>query len=212
MSQSFAEAFVALDEAVVLTLVRSGLDSGAKPLEIVEQCRLGITRVGDLFESGEYYLSELIMAAELFEACMAIVEPHLIANEQDDTAVVVIIGTVSGDIHDLGKNIVAVLLRCAGYNVIDLGVDVPPQRFVDAARTTGAKVLGMSCLMTTGFDSMKETVEAMARAGLRADTYLMIGGGPVTERVREYVGADLCAGDAVAGIRACGQYLAQNDQ
>jgi methylmalonyl-CoA mutase cobalamin-binding domain/chain len=207
--QGLTQAFVDLDDEATLGEVEAQLEAGSDPLAVIEKCRLGITEVGERFASGEYYLSELIMAADIFQRAMALIEPHLNVAAGGDARSSVVMGTVKGDIHDLGKNIVVILLRCEGFEVLDLGVDVPPERFVTALLEAEAPVVGMSCLMTTAFESMKATVQAIEEAGIRERVYVMIGGGPVDERVCEHVGADLFARDAVEGIRACKRWLDQ---
>lgn len=207
MEQSLTQAFVALDGSNTLKMVETRLEAGQNPLEVIEQCRLGITEVGERFARGEYYLSELIMAADIFQRCMALIEPRLEMDKAGPPPGTVVIGTVQGDIHNLGKNIVAVLLRCEGFEVVDLGVDVPSERFVEAISGTGAQIVGMSCLMTPAFKAMKATVQAIDQAGMRQEVYVMVGGGPVNERVRDYAGADFYARDAVEGIRACHRYI-----
>jgi methylmalonyl-CoA mutase cobalamin-binding domain/chain len=207
MVETFTRAFLALDDELTLRLVRAHLAGGQDPLELMEMCRSGITEVGERFACGEFYLSELIMAADIFQRSVELIEPRLETDVAGSSSGTVVIGTVKGDIHDLGKNILAVLLRCEGFEVVDLGVDVPPERFVEALADTGARVVGLSCLMTTAFQSMKSTVEAIAEAGLRQGVYVMIGGGPVDGRVCDYVGADLFARDAVVGVRASARYL-----
>jgi methylmalonyl-CoA mutase cobalamin-binding domain/chain len=207
MTEMLREAFLNLDDEAALAGVRTSLEAGRDPVEIIEECRQGITEVGERFGCGEFYLSELIMAADIFQRSMELVEPHLETVSVGPARGTIVIGTVKGDIHDLGKNIVAVLLRCEGFEVVDLGVDVPAERFVEALVDTGARIVGLSCLMTTAFESMKLTVEAIAEAGLRQGIYVMVGGGPVDGRVCEYVGADLFAQDAVAGVRASTHFL-----
>lgn len=118
-----------------------------------------------------------------------------------------VVGTVQGDIHDIGKNIVVTLLRSARYDVHDLGVDVPPARFVETVRDTGATVVGLSGLLTTSFDPMKETVDALAAAGLRDQVKVMIGGGPVTDKVVAYTGADVMGADAMDAVHLCNQWM-----
>jgi methanogenic corrinoid protein MtbC1 len=207
MRSSIEEAFAALDEAATLQMVEAQLEAGQDPLEVVAQCRRGMTAVGERFGSGEYYLSELVLAANIFEECSALIEPRLAVKKTGPPLGTVVIGTVKGDIHDLGKNIVALLLRCEGFQVLDLGVDVPPDRFVQAIAESGAPIMGMSCLLTTAFAAMKDTIQAVEQAGMRRQTYILIGGGPVDERVRAYVGADFCARDAIEGLRACHEHL-----
>ena len=203
MSEALKEAFLALDDETTLAQVQAQLEGGRDPLDIIEQCRLGITEVGERFACGEFYLSELIMAADIFQRSVALIEPHLETAATGPSAETVVMGTVKGDIHDLGKDIVILLLRCEGFEVIDLGVDVPPERFVTALADTGARIVGLSCLLTTAFKTMRETVQAIDEAGIREGVYVMIGGGPVDGRVCEYVNADFYARDAVEGIRAC---------
>ncbi len=207
MQQTIAQAIAALDEPAALEGVRTELAAGRDPVAVIEECRQGITQVGEQFGRGEAYLSELIVTARLFQACMALLEPLLQAAQTAAPLGTVVIGTVLGDIHDLGKDIVATLLRCEGFAVVDLGVDVPPTRFVQAITETGATIVGLSCLLTTSYGSMKATVQALADNGLRQRTFVIIGGGPVDERVRAHVGADYCAVDAVSGVRACREYV-----
>jgi methanogenic corrinoid protein MtbC1 len=162
--------------------------------------------VGRRFEDKEYFLSELIMSAEIFKEAIALIEPHLEPGA-GQTKGSVVIGTVKGDIHDMGKNIVATLLRCEGYDVHDLGVDVPPDAFVDKLKETGAQLLALSGLLTLAFDSMKETVDTLAEAGLRDKVKVIIGGGPVNEKVVEFSGADAYGVDAAYAVKLASEYL-----
>ncbi len=203
MQRTLSQAFLDADAALAQGIVRERLEANEDPVGIIEDCRRAITDVGDRFGRGELYLSELIMAGDMFQKCVALIEPHLTAGSAGPVFGKIVLGTVQGDIHDLGKNIVAVLLRCSGFEVIDLGVDVPPQRFVEAVMASGATILGMSCLLTTAFDAMKTTVQSIDRAGLRDKVWIVIGGGPVDDRVAGYVGADRSVHDAVEGVRAC---------
>ena len=133
--------------------------------------------------------------------------PHLTTGDGEESKGAVVVGTVQGDIHDIGKNIVVTLLRSARYDVHDLGVDVPPARFVETVRDTGATVVGLSGLLTTSFDPMKETVDALAAAGLRDQVKVMIGGGPVTDKVVAYTGADVMGADAMDAVHLCNQWM-----
>ncbi|MGC8825479.1 MAG: cobalamin B12-binding domain-containing protein [Anaerolineae bacterium] len=206
MSEQLVKAFVALDEGGVLKLVEQRSGAGEDPLAILEDCRQGMTEVGKLFEQGEYFISELIMAGEIFKQAMQLLLPKLAA-EGPAARGKVVIGTVKGDIHDLGKNIVVTLLKAANYEVHDLGVDVPPERFVETVKETGAKVLGMSGLLTISFDSMKRTVQALTEAGLRDKVKVMVGGGMTSEDVCKYVGADAWGADAQAAVTLCNQWM-----
>jgi methylmalonyl-CoA mutase cobalamin-binding domain/chain len=138
---------------------------------------------------------------------MALIEPRLSGSAGDSRGRLVI-GTVKGDIHDIGKNIVATLLRCEGFEVLDLGVDVPVETFVEQARDSGARLLALSGLLTPAFDAMKETVDALAGAGLRPDVKVIIGGGPVNQSVVEFTGADAWGRDAAGAVRLAAEYLA----
>jgi methylmalonyl-CoA mutase cobalamin-binding domain/chain len=206
MSEQLVKAFVGLDEGGVLQHVEQRLKAGDNPLAILEDCRQGMNEVGKLFEQGEYFISELIMAGEIFKQAMQLLLPKLAA-EGPAARGKVVIGTVKGDIHDLGKNIVVTLLKAANYEVHDLGVDVPPERFVETVKETGAKVLGMSGLLTISFDSMKRTVQALTEAGLRDKVKVMVGGGMTSEDVCKYVGADAWGADAQAAVTLCNQWM-----
>ncbi len=151
--------------------------------------------IGDRFGEGIYYLSELIMASEIFSGVMKVIGP-LLEGEAASSAGEVVFATVKGDVHDIGKNIVVSMLRGNGFHVHDLGVDVPPERIVEKLQETGAELLGLSALLTTSFDAMKETVFSLQEAGLRGKVKVMIGGGPTNEKVREFVGADAVGDDA----------------
>ena len=206
MANELALAMADLDEGKVQELVAAGLAAGASPSHLLDACREGMTLIGQRFETGEYYLSDLIMAGEIFKTAAADLAAQ--GGSSGPTKGKVVMGTVKGDIHDIGKDIAVTMLRGANYEVTDLGVDVPPAKFVEAVQATGAAVVGMSGLLTISFDPMKETVAALAAAGLRDRVKVMIGGGPVTEQVREYVGADALGLDAQAAVALAGQWLA----
>jgi 5-methyltetrahydrofolate--homocysteine methyltransferase len=197
LTDKLANAIAQLEEGQVLSLVKERLEAGTPPLQIVGSLQEGMTEVGLRFESGEYFLSELIMSGEIMKKAMALLEPRLAGTTQEYRGNVVI-GTVKGDIHDLGKNIVVMLLKGTGYNVIDLGVDVHPDRFVEAIRQYNAPLVGMSVLLTACQEAMKTTIEKIRAAGLKVT--VLIGGNYVDEKVKEYVGADYfgtTASDAV---------------
>ena len=197
LTDVLAKAMAGLDQDKLNQLVKERLENGGKPMEIVEKLQEGMTEVGRLFENGEYYLSELIMAGEMMKETMAVLEPFL-AGEKTEYRGTIVIATVKDDIHDLGKDIVVMLLRGAGYNVIDLGVDVPSDRIVEAVKENKAPMLALSVLLTGCLDSMKDTVRAVKDSGLAAR--VLIGGAIVDEKVKEYCGADyasMFASDAV---------------
>ena len=206
MAEALATMLAELKEEEALAEVRKALDEGADPLALVEGLREGMSVVGRRFEDKEYFLSELIMSAEIFKEAIALIEPHLEAGAGPSRGSVVI-GTVKGDIHDIGKNIVATLLRCEGYDVHDLGVDVPPEAFIDKLKETGGSLLALSGLLTLAFDSMKETVDTLTEAGLRNKVKVVIGGGPVNDKVVEFSGADAFGVDAAHAVKLTAEYL-----
>jgi len=192
-----------LDEKKVNELVEKEIAGGASALDIINACNEGMVAVGELFSKGDYFISQLIFSAEILKGVLKRLEPLLAGSVASSVKGKVVIGTVKGDIHDIGKNIVVTLLRGSGFEVIDLGVDVPAEKFVDALKQSGAKVLGMSALLNFTYPEMKNVVDAVAAAGLRDKVKVMLGGAPVNEQVREFSGADFAAGDAVQGIEIC---------
>ena len=204
MSDLLKQALSDLEEEAALKLVRERLDGGEDPLAIIADCREGMADVGKRYEAQEYYVSDLIMAGEVFKQAMAMIGEKFQTDSGPKRGSVVL-GTVKGDIHDIGKDIVVSLLQAGNYNVIDLGVDTPPEKFVDAVKESGATVVGLSGLLTISFDAMKETVDALKSAGLPVK--VMIGGGPVTEQVRAYVGADALGADAQAAVALCDKWI-----
>lgn len=199
------DAFRELDENLVYKIVDEEIKKGVPAVDIVEQCNQGLVEVGNLFSSGEYFLTELMFSAEIMKAVMEKIKPLLSNDGDGDSKGKVIIGTVKGDIHDVGKNIVVSLLQCHGFEVEDLGVDVPVQKFVDAVRNSDAKVLGMSALLNTTYPVMKQVVDALQEAGLRDKVRVIVGGTITSEKVREYAGADEFATQAMKGIEFCNQ-------
>ncbi len=198
-----ARALMELDEKRVYQLVDEKIKNGISPLDIIAECNEGMAGVGDLFSAGQYFLSQMLFAAEIFKNIMKQLEPIMPKAETSTSRDKVVIGTVKGDIHDIGKNIVVNLLRGSGFEVIDLGVDVPAEKFVEALRETGARVLGLSALLNFTYPEMKTVVEAVTKAGLRDKVTIIIGGAPCDEQVRQFTGADYYAEDAVAGVNIC---------
>jgi len=206
MLEQLIKALAELEEDQVLEIVRQELVGGTEALAILQACQQGMTEVGDRFEKKEYFVSDLMMSGEIFKQVGVILEPGLQSATQV-CAGAVVIGTVQGDIHDIGKDIVVNMLKSANLDVTDLGVDVPPVQFVDALKQTKASVLGMSGLLTLAFDSMKETVGLIEEAGLRDKVRIMIGGGPVDGGVCRVVGADDWGADAQAAVRLAKTWL-----
>ena len=182
-------ALVEMREADVIAGVAAAQAAGESANDIIAALQEGMRIIGDKFESGEFYLSELIMSAEIFKQALAELGLDQAAADTDAKATV-ILGTVRTDIHDIGKNIVASVLSANGFKVVDLGVDVPAAAFVAAAQENDAKLIGLSCLLTTAFAAMKETIKAFADAGLREQVSIFVGGGPVTPELAAQLGAD----------------------
>lgn len=200
-----AQALAELNEERVNSLVEARLKAGVPPLEIITECQAGMAEVGNRFSANEYFLSELIYSAEILKGTMARLEPLLQGVASSQSADTVVIGTVKGDIHDIGKNIVVMLLQGTGFEVIDLGVDVPAEAFVEKVKESSAKVLGLSCMLNTAYPEMKNVVDKAAAAGIRSQVTIIIGGAPIDEQVRQWAGADYWAPDAPVGVKICKQ-------
>ena len=203
---SLVETIINLDEPAALKKAGEQLDAGVDPVDILEKCREGMSIVGERFETGEFFLSEMIMAAEIFTQIMDSIRPQLRRSVTENVGKIVI-GTVEGDVHDIGKNIVIALLEAEGFEVIDLGVDVPPQRFVEAIREHEPDIVGMSSLLTVAIESTKRTVDAIAEAGLRDSVKIIIGGGRMDGHAMEYVRPDAATDNAAQGVRLCKRLL-----
>ena len=195
---------MAEDESARLTVQQ--LESGVDPLDILDDCREAMTIIGGRFEREEAFLPELMMAGEILKTISKLVKPKLSSGPKQDRLGKVVIGTVQGDIHDIAKDIVVFMLDINGFDVYDLGVDVPPQAFVDKVREVDAPILGLSGFLTLAYDPMKTTVEALQEAGLREKVKVMIGGGQVDDYACEYSGADAWGPDAMAAVRLAKQW------
>jgi len=182
------------------------LENGVDPVEILEESRAGMSVVGERFQSGEYFLSEMIMAAEIFTAIMDSLRPRM-KRSVSETIGKVVIGTVQGDVHDIGKNIIVALLVAEGFDVVDLGVDVPPEGFVEAIREHEPDIVGMSSLLTVALESTKRTINAIAEAGLRDKAKIIIGGGRVDDYARDYVKPDAFTDNAAIGVKLCRELM-----
>jgi len=192
------------DEALGLAR-RMLLEEGRDPMRVLALCREAMDIVGKRFEEGEYFLPELVLAGEMLETIGAIAKPliQLAPGEAPAKLGKVLIGTVHGDLHDIGKNIVSFMLDINGFEVRDIGIDVPVQKFIDEIDAFEPDVVGLSGFLTLAFDSMKETIEAFDRAGMRERFKVMIGGGQIDETVRAYTGADAFGVNAVEAVTLC---------
>jgi methylmalonyl-CoA mutase cobalamin-binding domain/chain len=204
--ENIVDAFLYLDESATRQLVKSMLDAGVNPVEIMEDCRKGMLAIGERFERGEFFLSEMIMAAEIFKQVTEQIKPYFTGSTSKARGKV-IIGTVEGDIHDIGKNIFTALLEVEGFDVIDIGVDAPPERFIEAIREHSPNIVGMSCLLSTSIEAMKNTVDAITEAGLRDKIRIIIGGGRIERHAAEYIKPDAYTDNAAQGVKMCIEFL-----
>ncbi|MFA4965874.1 MAG: cobalamin-dependent protein [Thermoleophilia bacterium] len=200
---SLVGRIAALDEQGALDAVTERAAGGEAPLAIIEDCQRGMRYVGEHYQSGKYFISGLIMAGEIFREAMLILGPLLPDTSPGSAAGSILLCTVRGDIHDLGKSIVAMQLRSYGFVVHDLGVDVPPADVVQSADELRPDIVGLSGLLTSAVEGMKDTVAELRRAApdLGRTVPVIIGGGMVSDQTREWTGADLWADDAAAGVR-----------
>ena len=185
------------------------LEEDANPLRVLELCRNAMDIVGQRFEKGEYFLPELVLAGEMLENIGAIAKPLIkqVPGEEPKKLAKVLIGTVHGDLHDIGKNIVTFMLDINGFEVKDIGIDVPVKTFIDEINHFKPDVVGLSGFLTLAFDSMKETIAAIQDAGLRDKMKIMIGGGQVDETVRNYTGADAFGTNAIDAVSLCKNWM-----
>jgi len=207
LAGNIAQAVAKLRFGDVMKMVEHAAREGVDPLLILNDCRAGMDQVGELYSSGEYFLSELIMSANIFKKVVATLEPLLMEDQMDSALGSVVISTPKGDIHDIGKDIVATLFKVGGFSVFDLGVDVEPEAIADAVAETDSTIVAMSALITPTFLSMKRAVELLEERGLRDGRYVIIGGGPTTAAVRDYVGADAWSLDPKVGVNLCRDFL-----
>ncbi len=201
------QALADMREEEAVGLARQMVESGADPLDILDATRAAMDIVGQRYEKGEYFLPELLLAGEMLSQISEMVKPLLAKTQAAKREGKVLIGTVAGDIHDIGKNIVVFMLDANGFEVLDLGVDVPVQKFVEAVKEFQPQVVGLSGFLTLAFDAMKETIQALDAAGLRDKVKVMIGGGSVDEHVRAYTGADAWGRDAMAAVNLAKQWI-----
>ena len=208
MAKDLVKTLADLKEQEAIKIVEDRLNAKEDPLRILEDARKGMEIVGKRFATGEYFIPDLVYAGEILKSVTEMVKPKLSKVGQAKKLGKIVFGTVAGDIHDIGKDIVVFMLDVNGFEVYDLGVDVPAQKFVDKIKETGAPIVGLSGFLTLAFDSMKQTVDAIKAAGLRDKVKVMIGGGQVTEEVRKYTGADAYGKDAMAGVSLAKKWVA----
>jgi len=206
MSGDYVNLLADLKENEVLEATKQRIESGEDPLKILEDTRKGMEIVGKRFADGEYFLPELVFSGELLKEVTEIVKPHITQTVETKKTAKIVLGTVAGDIHDIGLNIVDFMLDVNGFDVTNLGVDVPAEKFVEAVKDTNAPIVGLSGFLTPAFDAMKETVEALEKAGMRDKIKIMIGGGQIDDEVKKYAKADAFGKDAMAAVALAKQW------
>jgi len=199
MSKELIEAITEMREGDAVDITNKLLNAGADPVQVLDACREAMGIIGKRFETGESFMPELMLAGEILGQISAIVKPRIQQAGESKKLGKVVLGTVQGDIHDIAKDIVGFMLDINGFEVIDMGVDASPDKFVEAVKQTGAKIVGLSGFLTLAFDPMKFTVQALKDAGL-TDVKVMIGGGQIDEQIRQYTGADAYGKDAMAAV------------
>lgn len=210
MNEELVKAVSEIKEDEAIRLVNEAVGKGEDPLNILQDCQEAMNIVGERYESGVYYLPELVMSGEVLQTISEIIKPLMKADstgEESGKRGRIVLGTVRGDIHDIGKDIVGFMLDVNGFEVYDLGVDVPEVKFVEKVKEVKAQIVALSGFLTMAYDSMKLTVEAFEKEGLRDNLKIMIGGGQMTERVKEHVNADAFGMNAVEAVRLAKRWI-----
>lgn len=201
MFDKLAEAVIEGETDDAEALAKKALEMGLDPLQcITEGLTKGIQKVGELFASGEYFLPELIIGADAMKTALDILEPALVGDQAREVVGTIVLGTVEGDLHEIGKNLVGTMLTANGFKVIDIGVDKTASEFIDAIKDSGADIVGASALLTTTMLQQEKLIGALKDAGLREKVKVMVGGAPVTESYTKEIGADGYAEDAISAV------------
>jgi methanogenic corrinoid protein MtbC1 len=201
MAKDLVKTLADLKEKEAIKIVEDRLKAGEDPLKILDDARKAVEIVGKRFSDCEYFIPDLVYAGEILKNITDMVKPKITKAAATKRVGKVIVGTVAGDIHDIGKDIVVFMLDVNGFEVIDLGINVPVQNFVDSIKNSGSKVVGLSGFLTLAFQSMKDTVDAIKKAGLRDKVKIMIGGGQIDEQVKSFTGADAYGKDAMEAVK-----------
>jgi methanogenic corrinoid protein MtbC1 len=210
MTEQLLKYFIEMNEKKAVNTAREMMTNPGEVVKVLDTCKEAMDLVGAKFENEEFFLSELICAGDIFNQIMEIVLPQL---KKDSVRKVgtMVLGTVSSDVHTIGKDIFKVMAEASGIRVFDLGVDLPAEIFVEAVKKHNPDLLGMSCLITSGVEAMKVTVDALKAAGSRDNIKIIIGGGRTSESVMNYIGADAWADDAARGVRLCNELLSAKE-
>jgi 5-methyltetrahydrofolate--homocysteine methyltransferase len=210
MSGDLVNLLADLKEQEVIEIVKKRLESAEDAMTILNDARQGMETVGKRFANNEYFIPDLVYSGEILKAVTEMVKPKLTKAAETKRLGKVVFGTVAGDIHDIGKDIVVFMLDVNGFEVYDLGVDVPVQKFAEKIKETSAPIVGLSGFLTLAFDSMKQTIEAIEAAGLRDKVKVMIGGGQIDEAIKKYTGADAYGLDAMAAVTLAKEWIGVN--
>ncbi|MDR5656521.1 cobalamin-dependent protein [Halodesulfurarchaeum sp. HSR-GB] len=217
MSEEFVQALADLEEERAIEMANERLDAGEDPMDVLDDLKKGMAIVGDRYDEEEYFIPDLMYAGDIIDQISDLLVDEMDADESE-TLGTIVLGTVKDDIHDIGKDLVFFMFDLNGFDVVDLGVDVPIETFVEAVEENDPDIIALSGFLTAAFDSMKETVEALEAAGLveefdedglRDGTKIMIGGGQITDDVRNYVRADGYETDAPSGVRLAKEWLGE---
>ena len=204
---SIIDEIIDLNEEKVVEILKARLDKGEDAMKIMDDVKLAMKKVGELFSSGEFFLPDLMMSGEILRQIFEVIAPLLQEGDSEEKKAKVLLGTVAGDIHDIGKDIVKFLLDANGYDVMDLGIDVPIDVFVDKMKEYDPDIVALSGFLTLAFDAMKETIEKMRANGLKDSVKIMIGGGTIDERIVKYVGADAYGDSAMDAVKLCDGWI-----
>lgn len=205
--QKVMEAMIELDDESLIPIAKEVMEAGGEDAQtIMRACQEGMNEVGLRFEQGEYFIGDLVFAGELMGRIMDIVRPALAAGSESKLGKMILC-TVKDDLHDIGKNIVKAMFEAGGFEVIDLGIDVPPERIVEEAKANGVSIVGLSGVLTLAIDSMKATVDAFTAAGIRDNIRIIVGGNPVTEEGCKFIGADAWAINPQDSVKICRDWI-----
>lgn len=206
MPGKLTELLSNLKEQETLDYVRNALDEKVSPMDLMEEAKEGMAIVGERFSNKEYFVPDLVFSGEILKQVVALLEPHLGKSRSEDRLATIVLGTVAGDIHDIGKDLVGFMLDINGFEVIDLGIDVPVENFVGAVKEHKPKIVALSGFLTLAFESMKQTIEAIRAEGFN-EVKFMIGGGQMDDQVRDFTGADAYGTDAMEAVELAKQWV-----
>lgn len=205
--QHLVRLILELKEEACMDELSAMLSDGWSSMDLLEACIQGMQAVGKRFEKKRYFIAALIMAGEIMRQATEFLEPHFPRRQSNPNANTILLGTVAGDIHDLGKNLFAILARCNGFDIVDLGVEVPPDRFLSEARRIEPDLIGLSCVLTSAVSALKETVDLLRKELPHPQPPIIIGGSCVDKQIAQYVNADFSTQDAAAGLRQCRRFI-----